>query len=259
MQNGADLASRLAAANLTLAVFNLLPAFPMDGGRVLRASLSARFGFERATRLAAVVGHWLAIVLAVTGILLNPMLIVIAVFIFFAATAELQMMEIRAFSKDVPVARAMMTDFVTLPAQGGLDDAVDLFLRSSQKAIPVLDDKGKLAGIVEIGDVVRELRTHRAKPRPVVNLVISDVPQLSDRSTLEQALQLLRETMRPAVAIVDANGTLVGLVTFETLSEMLMLHEASPSVFDGLHSARNGVTSVSRHAKSRLSGVRQAV
>lgn len=259
LQNESDLASRLALTNLILAIFNLLPAFPMDGGRVLRAALSVRCGFERATRLAVIVGNWLAIVLAITGIFLNPMLIVIAVFIFFAATAELQMIEIRAFSKDVPVTRAMITDFVALPAKGGLDDAVDLFLRSSQKAIPVLDDTGKLAGIVEIGDVVRELHTQPAKPRPIVDLVVKDIPQLSDCSTLEQAFQLLRETMRPAVAIVDANGRPVGFVTFETLSEMLMLHEASPSVFDGLRSARNGVSSVSRQAKSRLSGVRQAV
>jgi Zn-dependent protease/CBS domain-containing protein len=259
LQSETDFASRLALTNLVLAIFNLLPAFPMDGGRVLRAALSARLGFERATRLAAVVGHWLAVLLAVVGIFFNPMLIVIAVFIFFAATAELQAMEIRAFSKDVPVTRAMMTEFVTLPIRAALGDAVEVLLHSGQKAIPVLDDNRRLAGIVEIGDVVRELHTNPAKPRPIADLLVGDVPMLTERSTLEQAFQLLRETLRPALAVVDANENLVGLITLETLSEMLMLHEASPSVFEGLQSARNGATPISRQAETRFSGVRQAI
>lgn len=239
LQDHADLVSRLASANLVLALFNLLPAFPMDGGRVLRAALSARFGFERATRLAAVVGHWLAILLAVGGIFINPMLIIIAVFILFAATAELQATEVRVFSKDFPVVRAMITEFAVLPAQSTVADAVQLFLHTSQTVIPVIDENGKFLGIIQIGDLIRELHAHPATPRPVADMAVRDIPQLSSRATLDEAFRVLREKALPAVAIVDDNAGLLGLVTPETLTEMLMLHEASPSVFDGLKPAQS--------------------
>jgi stage IV sporulation protein FB len=235
LHDQADLPSRLATTNLVLAGFNLIPAFPMDGGRVLRAALSVRFGFERATRLAATVGHWIALALGIIGLFVNPMLIVIAVFILFAATAELQATSVRAFSRDLPAARAMISEFATLPAGASIADAVQKFLHTSQKVIPVIEKSGKFAGVLEIGDVVRAL--HAQQDGSVADIMYREIPTLSARAKLDEAFRLLQEKAVPAVAIVDDDTRLAGLVTLETLGEMLLLHDASASVFDGMQSA----------------------
>jgi len=250
----ADLASRLATTNLVLAVFNLIPAFPMDGGRVLRAALSTRFGFEHATSLAATVGHWIALALAVIGLFVNPMLIVIAVFILFAATAELQATSVRAFSKDLPAERAMITEFATLPAAATIADAVQKFLHTSQKVIPIIAESGSVAGVLEIGDVVRALHAQQDESRPVADIMYSEIPTLSSRAKLDQAFRLLQEKAVPAVAIVDDDARLAGLVTLETLGEMLLLHDVSASVFDGMRShsrQEGGVRPIERRQDAR--------
>lgn len=242
LREQADLGSRLAATNLALALFNLLPAFPMDGGRVLRAVLSAFVGFERATRIAAILGHWLAIALALGGIFVNPMLIVIAVVILVGATAELQATAVRVLTKDRSVAGAMITQFATMPAATKVADAAEMFLRTSQKVIPIVEDSGKLLGIIEIGDVVRELYARSDQKRSVAEIAVTGVPRLSIHATLDEAFRLLRENSAPAVAIIDEDAKLRGLVTPETLSEMIMLYEASPSLFEGALAARGGTS-----------------
>jgi stage IV sporulation protein FB len=228
-----DLATRLATTNLFLAAFNLIPAFPMDGGRLLRAVLAWRLGFTRATELAARIGQWLAFVLAFIGIMGNPMLIIIAVFIYFAAGAEAQDASVRAFSSRIPVTRAMMTEYATLAPQSQLDDAVATLLRTSQRIIPVVDFGGRLAGVLELGDVVRALH-QPATGGPVSDVMTRDIPTLDQGAVLSDAFRMLQEKSAPAVGIVDGSSRLVGLVTLETLGEMLMLHGASPAVFDRL-------------------------
>jgi Zn-dependent protease len=104
--NKIGLAERLAAVNVFLALFNLIPAFPMDGGRVLRALLATRFGYVRATEIAASVGQAVAFVLGFIGLFGDPLLIFIAVFVYLAAAAEAHLVAIRAISQGVPVTAA---------------------------------------------------------------------------------------------------------------------------------------------------------
>ena len=106
-----SLVDRLAAVNLFLALFNLIPAFPMDGGRVLRALLASRFGYVRATEIAAAIGQWVAFALGFLGLFGNPMLIFIAIFVYLAASSEAHIVAIRAMSRGVPVTAAMMTQY----------------------------------------------------------------------------------------------------------------------------------------------------
>src|SRR5690606_13927020 len=112
MENPAsDMLARLAVANVALVVFNLIPAFPMDGGRVLRALLAMRMGFVRATRTAAVVGQSFAFLLGFIGLIGNPLLILIAVFVYQATTAESQSVEMRSLARGYLARDAMITRF----------------------------------------------------------------------------------------------------------------------------------------------------
>src|SRR5262245_19847163 len=110
----ASMIEKLAAVNLFLAAFNMIPAFPMDGGRVLRALLATRLGHVRATEIAAMIGQGVAFALGFFGLLYNPLLIFIAIFVYLAASSEAHLVAIRAMSRGVPVSAAMMTQFATL-------------------------------------------------------------------------------------------------------------------------------------------------
>ncbi|MGA8653259.1 MAG: site-2 protease family protein, partial [Xanthobacteraceae bacterium] len=145
---------RLAAVNLFPALFNLIPAFPRDGGRVLRAVLAARFGHVRATEIAAMIGQWVAFVLGFLGLFGNPLLIFIAIFVYLAASAEAHLVATRAMSRGVPVTSAMLTQFATLTPEEHVDAAVETLLRTSQSEFPVVDGAGRPIGVLGRGDLI---------------------------------------------------------------------------------------------------------
>src|SRR5690606_17126011 len=122
------LVAKLAGANLFLALFNMLPAFPMDGGRVLRALLALKFGFARATELAAAIGQGLAVVLGIFGLFGNPMLVIIAIFVFLAASGEASQAQLRQVARGAIVADAMITRFETLSPQASIADAMEALI-----------------------------------------------------------------------------------------------------------------------------------
>ena len=222
-----SLVDRLAAVNLFLAVFNMIPAFPMDGGRVLRALLATRLGFVRATEIAASIGQGVAFALGFIGLFYNPMLIFIAIFVYLAASAEAHMVAMRAMSRGVPVSSAMMTQYATLAPEAPVEEAVQTLLRTSQSEFPVVDGAGKLVGLLGRSDLIRSLK-QRGPDARVADAMTTTVPAIGYRQHLEDAFRILQEKSAPAVAVVDAAGRLVGLVTPETIGEMLMLHEALP-------------------------------
>jgi Zn-dependent protease/CBS domain-containing protein len=224
----ASMIDRLAAVNLFLAVFNMIPAFPMDGGRVLRAVLAARMGYVRATEIAAFVGQGVAFALGFIGLLYNPLLIFIAIFVYLAASSEAHLVAIRAMSRGVPVSAAMMTQFATLTPEAHVEEAVQTLLRTSQAEFPVVDAAGKPVGLLGRGDLIRALK-ERGPDARVGDAMATTVPTIAQRRCLDEAFRMLQEKSAPAVAVVDATGRLVGLVTSETVGEMLMLHEALPA------------------------------
>jgi stage IV sporulation protein FB len=222
-----SLVDRLAAVNLFLALFNMIPAFPMDGGRVLRALLATRLGFVRATEIAAFVGQGFAFALGFAGLFWNPMLIFIAIFVYLAASSEAHSVALRAMSRGVPVGTAMMTQYATLTPDAHVEEAVQTLLRTSQSEFPVVDGDGKPAGLLGRADIIRALK-ERGPDARVADVMTSPVPTLGHRRCLDEAFRILQEKSAPAIAVVDAAGRLVGLVTSETIGEMLMLHEAMP-------------------------------
>ena len=138
---------RLLVVNVSLVVFNMLPAFPMDGGRVLRALLAMRLEYVRATQIAATIGQAMALVFALLGFFFNPFLLFIAFFVWIGAAQEAGMATMKAALGGIPVRRAMMTDFRTLRPGDSLHRAIELILATHQQDFPVLEDS-RVLGIL---------------------------------------------------------------------------------------------------------------
>jgi Zn-dependent protease/CBS domain-containing protein len=231
LENGnVSIIDRLAGVNLFIAVFNLIPAFPMDGGRILRALLGIRLGFVRATEIAAQIGQVLAFVLGFVGLFYSPILIFIAIFVYLAATSEVHMVALRAMSRGVPVSAAMITQFATLRPDAPIEEAVQILLQTSQGEFPVVDDAGKPVGLLTRADIIRTMK-ELGPGAFVAKAMSSDLPTIGSRRCLSEALTLLQEKTAPAVAVIDGAGRLAGLVTSETVGEMLMLQNARPEGF----------------------------
>jgi stage IV sporulation protein FB len=226
-KSSVSMLDRLAIVNVFLVLFNIIPAFPMDGGRVLRAALASRLGFVRATEIAAMIGQWVAFGLGFLGLFGNPLLIFIAIFVYLAAAAEAHMVAVRAMSRGVPVSAAMMTQFATLPRDAHIDHAIETLLRTSQGEFPVADDDGRPVGVLGRSDLIRALKQLGPDAR-VSDAMTVPIPTVSHRSRLDEAFRLLQEKAAPAVGVVDAGGKLIGLVTAETVGEMIMVKDAWP-------------------------------
>ncbi len=222
-----SLVDRLASVNLFLAVFNMIPAFPMDGGRILRAALASRVGFARATELAATIGQWIAFALGFIGLFTNPMLIFIAIFVYLAASSEAHVVALRSMSRGVPVRDAMMTAFATLTPDDHIDAAIETLLRTSQSEFPVVDGRGRIVGLLGRGDMIRALKQLGPEAR-VSEAMSTDIPAIGHRHCLDEAFKMLQDRSAPAVAVIDNEGRLAGLITSETIGEMLLVREALP-------------------------------
>jgi CBS domain-containing protein/fumarate reductase subunit D len=217
--------AQIALANIILLVFNLIPAFPMDGGRVLRAVLAMKLGNVRATQVAAIVGQFLAIVFAVLGLMGNPILVLIAIFIFLAARGEAGYAKFRELTRGRRVDDAMITSFQSLGVMATADDASELLLHTAQHEFPVLDGASRLRGVVTRKAIIEALKKNGGGI-PVLEIMTADVPIVPREMDLEQALALLRKTTPPCVGVVDPSGRLIGYITPENVSELVMIRSS---------------------------------
>ena len=221
------LIGRLLVANLFLALFNLIPAFPMDGGRVLRAVLAYRLGYARGTQVAATVGQTLAFALGLLGLLGNPMLLFIAVFVYLGAASESHAVQMRQVSKGMITSDAMIRHFQALPPSAHVKHAVQLLLETTQHEFPVVDEAGHLRGVLTRDDIIKALR-ERGSDTPVLEIMRSDIPVVRDRQCLFDALRALQEQQLPAIEVTNAAGRFVGLITPENMGELMMIMAATP-------------------------------
>ena len=221
--------SLLMNVNVYLLLFNLIPAFPMDGGRVLRALLATRLGLVQGTRIAARLGQTLAIgggLLAIT-VMKNPFLILIAFFVFLGATAEAEAVETRAAGDGLQVSQLMVTNFRTIPIYATLADAVDLLLSGEQREFPVVDNNGRIEGILTRDDLIRGLSKLGPGGR-VSEAMTAGVPVVLPTLAFREALERLRASRLPALPVVDPSGTLVGLLTSDNIADLLLVQRAGP-------------------------------
>jgi CBS domain-containing protein len=218
----------LIAVNVVMILFNLLPAFPMDGGRVLRGVLGFFMPFARATRIASVVGQGMALLFAAWGLGLfgnasSPMLLFIALFVFLAAGEERAVVETRMSLDGISVRDAMLTEFHVLTSGDSLQRAIELLIAGNQHDFPVVDD-GEVIGVLTRADLARALQrqdTHRSVGEVVARdntLAFADEP-------VEQAIRRMRDARRTAVPVVDGSR-LVGLLTLENVGDLLLVQDA---------------------------------
>lgn len=219
------LLQRLAAVNIFLALFNLIPAFPMDGGRVLRAALSMWLGKARATRIAAQIGQGFAFLLGFAGLFGNPLLLFIAIFVYIAAAGEAQMTDMFEAARGLRAGDAMETSIAAIPRAATVREAVDILLATSQDEFPVVDVYGRLAGFLSRPDIVAALRASEPGG-PIAPFVRQDAAAIGMGENIDAALPKLTEG--GAVGVTDSDGRLVGLLTRQSLAEIMMIRDVRP-------------------------------
>lgn len=220
----AQIGEWLFTANVVMMLFNLIPAFPMDGGRVLRGILAMFLPFARATRIATTIGQGIAILFAIGALFSSqPQLAIIALFVFIAAGEERSFVQSRSSLSGMQVSAAMMTAFVSLETRHDISHAVELLLASSQQDFPVLEG-GQFLGMLSRDDIVKGLREEGGES-PVGRLVRLDCDPLESTMPLDAALQRMRAARQSALPVV-ARGRLVGLLTLENIGELMLVQEA---------------------------------
>jgi len=221
--SGGSILQRLMAVNLLLAVFNMLPAFPMDGGRVLRALLSTRLGRRRATAIAANVGQFMAIGLGVIGFFHNPFLVFIAIFVYLGAQAEAGVVEMQSALGKFRVRDAMMTRFRSLSTTDTLGKAIEELLAGSQQDFPVIND-GMPVGVLRRNDLVKALSENRRDAK-VEDFMCRDCDSVDGSDSLNRTVESMHAKQCATLAVTQA-GRVVGLLTLENVSEMILINAA---------------------------------
>jgi Zn-dependent protease len=221
--------SLLMNVNVYLLLFNLIPAFPMDGGRVLRALLASRMGLVRGTRVAAMLGQALAVLgglyAVTTG---HPLAVLVAFFVFLGATAEAEAVETRAAGDGLQVSQMMVTEFRTIPIYATLGDAVELLLSGEQREFPVVDNNGRIEGILTRDNLIRGL-SKLGPSGPVAEAMTPGVPLVPPTLGFQEALERLRSSRLPALPVVDHLGRLIGLLTSDNITDLLLVQRAQPA------------------------------
>ncbi len=222
---------KLLVVNIFLAAFNMLPAFPMDGGRVLRALLAMRLPYARATRLAASVGQFLAIGFGLLGLSgHSPLLLFIAIFVWIGAEAEARQVAERAVLKGVSVREAMLTDFYVLQSDDDLGRAVDLLLAGTQSAFPVVGEDGN-PRVLTRSHLMTGL-SQKGRDGRAIDFAGASIPSVEADSPLVAAMSQLRQGGASCLSVVE-DGRVVGLLTLENIGELLMVREALGETGDG--------------------------
>ena len=218
-----SLFERLLVANVFLVLFNLVPAFPMDGGRVLRSLLAMRMDYARATSIAAAIGKGMAVVFGFVGLFSNPMLLLIALFVWIGATQEAAAAQMKSSFAGASVRDAMLTDFRVLSPQNTLADAAKLLLAGSQQDFPVVDH-GRVVGILFHADCFQALR-ERGDEVSAEAVMRTAFNTLEASASLEGALAQVQSEHGLTMPVVD-QGRFVGLLTPENLGEFFMIRRA---------------------------------
>jgi Zn-dependent protease/predicted transcriptional regulator len=211
--------------NITLAVFNLLPAFPMDGGRVLRSIIALRTDFARATEIATRIGQVFALVFAAIGLFVtgNPFLVLIAVFVWVAASAEAAETRLRAAVAGIPVTRVMIADVQRLAPEQPLAMVIQHVIAGFQNDFPVVQND-RVVGVLTRSDLLRALAEGR-QSATVGEIMNSSFASAHPNEMLDVALARLNECRCQTLPVIR-DDTLLGVVTMESIGELVAIESA---------------------------------
>lgn len=221
--DGTGFLAQLMWVNVYLLAFNLLPAFPMDGGRVLRAALAMRTGYLRATTVAARVGRAFALLFGVVGLFYNPFLVLIALFVWLGAAAESSALQEHEIFGDVRVDQVMIRELRTLSADETLDAAMRHVLEGFQHDFPVVDN-GRVVGVLTRAGMLAGLG-RRGAASPVSESMDTSFRTTRPEESVERAAASLRECHCSTMPVLDG-GQLRGVLTSENIAEFVMIATA---------------------------------
>jgi len=221
---GGTLLAQLAWINVTLAVFNLIPAFPMDGGRVLRALLAMKMGHPRATQIAATLGQGLALVAGVVGLFWNPLLLFVALFVWLGASEEGKTNMLSLAMEGIPVQFAMVKSVRAVPPEAPLDVAVEHILGGFQQDLPVVR-RDKVVGVLTRQDILRALSEHGAAV-PIADVMRTDFTTAHPSEMLATAHRRMQERDCNSLPVVMYDGRIVGMLTMDSIGELLLVRAA---------------------------------
>jgi Zn-dependent protease/CBS domain-containing protein len=220
---GGNFLGNLMVINLWLVGFNLLPAFPMDGGRVLRALLATRIEYTRATQVAARIGQAMALVFGFIGLFSDPFLVFIALFVWMGADAESSMALMRTSLAGIPVQQVMLTDFRTLRPDDTLAHAVDQVVGGWQQDFPVVFGD-HILGVLSREDLMRTL-TEKGSDALVRDAMKREFLTVDSHDMLQRALMVLRASHSRSLP-VEHDGRLVGILNAENVGHFMMAQSA---------------------------------
>ena len=222
----------VAVMNIVLAIFNMVPAFPMDGGRVLRALLARRRSYVKATQTAARIGTYFALLFAVFGIVVvfSPILLLLAAFIYVAATSESRSVLVGELLSGLSVSD-LIADYEAVPADVTVADLFDRLLGARRTDLAVVDKDGTVVGAVT-ASTLRTVPTQEYETTTVGSIATTDLPRFDSGTSAFDALSELTGSRRN-VAIVERDGAAVGLVSREDFNDVLALRRNTAAVSRG--------------------------
>ena len=234
---GAPLIGRFVLINFMLFAFNLfIPAFPMDGGRALRAGLSVFLGQTRATRIAARIGQGVAVLMAILAVIppVNPVGLLIAFFVFVGAGQEAAYERNRSAMAGLTARNAMITRYETISPQESLGRVAELLLSGHQQDFPVVDAWGRVAGLLPRGALLGALAAPGGRERAVLEVMDREPQKVPVDMPLEAVLRHLQSRPLQAILVIgqgagengDTTG-LVGMITLDNLGELIQIAQAS--------------------------------
>ncbi len=215
--------TRLMTVNVALVVFNMLPAFPMDGGRIVRSLLALKLEYSRATAIAGSLGQAMALIFGFLGFFGNPFLILIAVFVWMGATQETHMAQMRAYFSGTPVREATVTDFRTVGPNEHLREVVQLLLTSTQEDFPVVEGD-KVLGLITRDRLSSALQEH-GEEYPVRAAMRTDYRMLDASESLQNAFMQMQQEQAQTY-LVFSGDRLYGLLTTRNLGEFISVRSA---------------------------------
>ena len=216
--------AKLFAVNVSLAVFNMIPAFPMDGGRVLRALLALNMSYVRATNIAASIGQFFALMLGFLGLMAhNPVLVFIALFVWLGAAQEASMVQMQAALGGIPVQQVMNTQYDTLAPGDPLEKAIERIMAGFQQDFPVVEG-GQVVGVLTRADLLRAL-AQQGRSGLVQDVMQRDFKTAAPGEMLEGVLTRMKECDCQSLPVTD-HGRLVGLMCSDNVGEFLMIQAA---------------------------------